>query len=398
MLIPMRSLAFAAWFMLVAAAVIQAAQAAEPAAASDIRFSFKLDPRLAGGTYGGERWVSGPAYTGIGGQNTVEVRAKVLDAAGRPLNISPKWVPDDPAMLSVSPGDGQQVTITVQRAGESRLKVTSQGVTKELSVTAAVRNDVLQVQIAQPGVVRPRAARDVPAPDPVAAPPQNAPALNGEKEKVGYALGMKFGSAIRKSSLEVDQDLLIKGLQDALSSNQTLLTETEMRAILLASQAARLDELAEKNKENGAAFLAENKAKEGVVTLESGLQYKVLKAADGRKPAAGDTVVTHYRGTFIDGTEFDSSYRRNQPATVSLPKAIKGWRQALQLMPVGSKWQLFIPSDLAYGDGMPKRKAGRNAPKAAKGARVAPPNATLIYDVELISIRDKLGAKQASAQ
>src|SRR4029434_3108892 len=182
--------------------------------------------------------------------------------------------------------------ITVQRTGESRLQVTSQGVTKELSVTAAVRNDVFQVQIAQPGVVRPRAAQDVPAPDPVAAaPPQNASALNGEKEKVGYALGMKFGSAIRKSSLEVNQDLLIKGLQDALSSNQTLLTETEMRAVLAASQAARVDELAEKNKANGAAFLAENRAKEGVVTLESGLQYKVLKAAEGRKHAAGDTRV-----------------------------------------------------------------------------------------------------------
>jgi hypothetical protein len=145
----MRSLALAAWIMLLPAGVIQAAPAAEPAAASDIKFSFKLDPRLAGGTYGGERWVSRPTYTGIGAQNIVEVRAKVFDAAGRPTNISPKWIPDNPAMVSVTPGDGMQVKITVQGAGESKLKVAAPGFSRELSIKATKTNDVMQVQISQ---------------------------------------------------------------------------------------------------------------------------------------------------------------------------------------------------------------------------------------------------------
>jgi hypothetical protein len=145
----MRSLALAAWILLLPTGVNPAVRAAEPEAASDIKFSFKLDPRLAGGTYGGERWVSRPTYTGIGGQNIVEVRAKVLDAAGRPTKLSPKWIPDNPAMVSVVPGDGMQVKITVQGAGESKLKVAASGFSRELSIKATLTNDVLQVQISQ---------------------------------------------------------------------------------------------------------------------------------------------------------------------------------------------------------------------------------------------------------
>jgi len=124
-------------------------EGAEPAAASDIRFAFKLDPRLSGGTYGGERWVSAPTYTGLRAQNTVDVRARVFDAAGMPMNVSPEWRPDNPAMVSVAPGDGERVTITVQGVGESRLKVTADGASRELLITAKSENEALQVEISQ---------------------------------------------------------------------------------------------------------------------------------------------------------------------------------------------------------------------------------------------------------
>lgn len=372
-------------------------------ALTDIQVSFKLDPRITQGLYMGERWVSPATYTGTSAQDTVEARVQGTDAKGRPVSISPKWIPADPEMVTVSPSQGSQVKITVKRAGESRLQVTSQGVSKELSVKAAVRNNVLQVEIAQSAVVRPPTpAQAVPALHSPAVPPaQDAPKLNSDKERLSYALGMNLGSAIRRESVEADLDSLIQGIKDALSASQTSLTEQEMRATLItfqgelkkkktALQATRKNELSEKNKKDGEAFLAENKAKEGVVTLVSGLQYKVLKAGDGRIPTMNDTVVVHYRGTLVDGTEISSSHKRNGPASLPVKKVIKGWREALQRMPVGSTWQLFIPSHLAYGDGAPERKRGRNAPNATR-ARVAP-NATLIFEVELISIRDNSGA------
>jgi FKBP-type peptidyl-prolyl cis-trans isomerase len=129
------------------------------------------------------------------------------------------------------------------------------------------------------------------------------------------------------------------------------------------------------NKQEGQQFLAANKSKEGVITLPSGLQYKILQEGTGPKPAATDTVTVNYRGTLINGTEFDSSYKRNEPATFGVNQVIKGWTEALQLMPVGSKWQLFIPSELAYGERSPGAEIG--------------PNSTLIFDVELLSIKDK---------
>ena len=211
---------------------------------------------------------------------------------------------------------------------------------------------------------------------------QDAPALKNEKEKRSYALGMSLGNNLRKQSMELDSALLIQGLKDALSGGKTLLTEEELRAIIAelrneqkAKQMLAAKQLAEKIQKDGEAFLAANKAKEGVVTLASGLQYKILKAGDGKKPAADDKVVCHYRGAFIDGTEFDSSYSRSQPATFAVNRVIKGWTEALQLMPVGSKWQLFIPPQLAYGE----RGSGRTIG----------PNATLIFEVELISIQGK---------
>jgi FKBP-type peptidyl-prolyl cis-trans isomerase len=178
------------------------------------------------------------------------------------------------------------------------------------------------------------------------------------------------------------------GSEDALTGGKTLLTEEELKAVLAAlrielhtRQRQALKDLGEKNKRDAAAFLAENKTREGVVTLPSGLQYRVLQAGEGAKPTADDTVVCHYRGTLIDGKEFDSSLTRNRPATLPLKSVIKGWSEALQLMPVGSKWQLFIPPDLAYAE--------RGAARGGIG-----PNATLIFDVELLSIKDKAQASQ----
>jgi FKBP-type peptidyl-prolyl cis-trans isomerase FklB len=216
----------------------------------------------------------------------------------------------------------------------------------------------------------------------VAAAAQDAPALKTQVEKRSYAMGLDLGRNIRKESLEVDPAFFTQGLKDALAGNKPLMTDEEVRATIVdlqnemrAKMVQAMKDSAEKNKREGEAFLAENKKKEGVVTLPSGLQYKILKAGDGKKPTAEDTVVCQYRGTLIDGKEFDSSYKRNQPATFPVNRVIKGWTEALQLMPVGSKWQLFIPADLAYGE----RGAGSDIP----------PNSTLIFEVELVSIQPK---------
>jgi FKBP-type peptidyl-prolyl cis-trans isomerase len=204
--------------------------------------------------------------------------------------------------------------------------------------------------------------------------------LKTEKEKASYAMGMNFGTGLRKQSVDIDPAILARGLRDAFSNGKTLLTEDQMRAILTQlqndmrkKQQELAQQLGEANKKEGMAFLEANKTKEGVVTLPSGLQYKVLQEGTGPKPAATDKVVCNYRGTLLDNTEFDSSYKRGQPATFPVNGVIKGWTEALQLMPVGSKWQLFIPAQLAYGD--------RGA-----GGQIGP-NATLIFEVELLSIQ-----------
>lgn len=213
-----------------------------------------------------------------------------------------------------------------------------------------------------------------------AAPSQSAPALTTRADKFSYALGMNLSQNLRRQSIEVNPDLLLQGLKDAMSGGKTLLTEDEERAVLTEAQnearrqqQEKMQQAGEANKKEGAIFLAANKSKEGVVTLPSGLQYKVLTQGAGPKPTATDSVVCNYRGTLINGTEFDSSYKRGEPATFPVGGVIKGWTEALQLMPVGSKWQLFVPSELAYAD----RGAG-----AAIG-----PNATLIFEVELLSIQ-----------
>ena len=223
-----------------------------------------------------------------------------------------------------------------------------------------------------------------------AACTQDVPALTSPKEKRSYALGVNIGTGLGKQGMDIDAALLAKGLQDALAGKKTLLTQEEVQAVLAEfqaemqkKQAAAMQQAAETNKKAGDAFLAANKAKEGVVTLPSGLQYKVLKAGEGKKPAAEDTVVCHYRGTLIDGTEFDSSYSRNEPLTIPVNRIIRGWSEALQLMPVGSKWQLVIPASLAYGE--------RGTPGPIG------PNAVLIFEVELLSIKEKPATATAPA-
>jgi FKBP-type peptidyl-prolyl cis-trans isomerase len=159
---------------------------------------------------------------------------------------------------------------------------------------------------------------------------------------------------------------------------------TKLQADLRVKQEAAMQKTGEINKKAGDDFLAQNKTKEGVVALPDGLQYKILKEGTGPKPAATDSVVCNYRGTLLDGTEFDSSYKRGQPATFPVSGVIKGWTEAVQLMPVGSKWQLFIPADLAYGNRAPAPEIG--------------PNATLIFEVELLSIQNKAAAQTPSPQ
>jgi FKBP-type peptidyl-prolyl cis-trans isomerase FklB len=206
--------------------------------------------------------------------------------------------------------------------------------------------------------------------------------LTTDKQKQGYAIGVNIGSSIQKQGLDIDSASLLRGVKDALAGSKPLLTDAEMDAALAGlraeaskKQEAEAQKAGEANMKEGEAFLAANKTKEGVVTLPSGLQYKIVTAGTGAKPAKEDTVVCNYRGTSINGTEFDSSYKRGQPAEFPVGGVIKGWTEALQLMPVGSKWQLFIPPDLAYG----KRGAG-----GAIG-----PDQTLVFDVELISIKGK---------
>jgi len=210
--------------------------------------------------------------------------------------------------------------------------------------------------------------------------------LKTEKDKTSYAIGMNIGKSMSKNSMDVDPAIVARGIKDSLAGGKTLLTDDEAKTVMATFQTEmrkkvedKMQETAATNKKEGDAFLAANKGKEGVVALPSGLQYKILTQGTGPKPTAQDTVECNYKGTLIDGTEFDSTAKHGgKPATFPVGGVIKGWTEALQLMPVGSKWQLFIPGDLAYG----QRGAGG----------VIGPNATLIFDVELVSIQPKPAA------
>ena len=208
------------------------------------------------------------------------------------------------------------------------------------------------------------------------------------RSKVGYAIGLNLGKNLKAQDIAVDLDLLTRGVKDGFNGSPQILTDEQIQAVMkafsedlrskqMAAQKAAMEKGAasgDKNTREGAAFLAKNKAQPGVITLPSGLQYKVIKEGTGKTPKAEDTVSAHYRGTLIDGTEFDSSYKRGQPLSIPVNGVIAGWTEALLKMKEGAKWQLFIPSNLAYG------------PSPQPGSPIGP-NSTLLFDIELIKVQ-----------
>lgn len=209
-----------------------------------------------------------------------------------------------------------------------------------------------------------------------------APTLKTDREKAAYAIGANIGRSMKKEGVELDPALIARGIKDGISGGKLLLTDEQAQAALVAfsgemkkKQDAQIAALGAANQKEGDAFLLTNKAKPGVVTLPSGLQYKVVTAGNGPKPTAEDTIKCNYRGTLLNGTEFDSSAKHGGPADIPVGRVIKGWTEALQLMPVGSKWELYVPASLAYGN-------------QAAGPDIGP-NSTLVFEVELLSIEPK---------
>jgi FKBP-type peptidyl-prolyl cis-trans isomerase FklB len=259
-----------------------------------------------------------------------------------------------------------------------------------MTLLAAVAVPLAQARAQQAPAANPPKAPAAKAGQAPSATTKKAPAaksagalvLKTPKDKASYAVGLNIGQHLRTDSIDVDPKIVIQGINDALTGGKKLLTDQETQAALAAlqndmrkKQTELMQQAAGTNKKAGDDFLAANKTKEGVVTLPSGLQYKILKQGTGPKPTASDTVMCHYRGTLLNNTEFDSSYKRGQPQAINLGQVIKGWNEALQLMPVGSKWQLFIPPQLAYGEN-------------AMGPVIGP-NSTLIFEIELLSIQEK---------
>ncbi len=200
--------------------------------------------------------------------------------------------------------------------------------------------------------------------------------LDTEKKKFSYTIGVQMASGVKRQGVDLDVDAFKQAVDDVMSGHEPELTMEEMQTVLNNYQQremARMNEKAEENRKSGQAFLEKNGKDKMVTVLKSGIQYKITQAGKGKKPKASDTVVVNYRGTLIDGTEFDSSYKRGQPATFPVNGVIKGWQEVLQLMPTGSKWHVVIPSDLAYG------------PRGTGGP--IGPNATLVFDIELIDIK-----------
>jgi FKBP-type peptidyl-prolyl cis-trans isomerase len=201
------------------------------------------------------------------------------------------------------------------------------------------------------------------------------PQLKDLKDKASYSIGLNFGMNFKRQNVDLNSDAFAAGFKDGMSDRKPILTEEEVRKAMTdfeKDMQQKQGETAQKNAAEAEKFLADNKTKEGVKTTSSGLQYKALKEGNGAQPKSSDTVTVNYRGTLIDGTEFDSSYKRGQPATFPVGGVIKGWTEALQLMKVGSKFQLFIPANLAYGE---------------QGRPGIPPNATLIFEVELMDVK-----------
>lgn len=204
--------------------------------------------------------------------------------------------------------------------------------------------------------------------------------LKNDKDSVSYSIGLDIGNTFARQGIEVEPDAFVQGLKDAAdTSGKRLMTDEQVRATLIVYQQKmmekaqqKMQEQSGKAKEEGEKFLAENKTKPGVVTTASGLQYKVITMGKGKKPKASNEVTVHYRGTLLNGTEFDNSYKRGEPVTFPVGGVIAGWTEVLQLMPVGSKWQVFVPANLGYGD---------------RAAGPIPPGSTLVFDVELLAIK-----------
>ncbi len=209
---------------------------------------------------------------------------------------------------------------------------------------------------------------------------QHKTELKTLQDSVSYSIGMDIGRNLKGQMIDVNPDVLAQALKDMTGDGKPMLTDVQARSVMMAFQtqmmathAEKMKAAGEKNKKDGEAFLAENKKKDGVITLPSGLQYKVLTTGNGKKPTANDKVSLNYRGTLIDGTEFDNSYKRGEPVVFPVGGVIKGLSEALQLMPVGSKWQIVIPADIAYGE-------------QGAGGQIAP-NAVLIFEIELLGIK-----------
>jgi FKBP-type peptidyl-prolyl cis-trans isomerase len=218
-------------------------------------------------------------------------------------------------------------------------------------------------------------AQNAPAPMPTPAPE-----IKTQKDKLSYAIGMEMGKGVKAQGLDVDLNVMFAGLKDAISGAKPQMSDADLKSIISGiqeeirqKQMQEVEQAAVDNKREGEAYLAENTKKDGVVTLPSGLQYKILTAGQGKKPVETDTVLCNYKGSFLDGTEFDSSAEAGKPVPIELKGIIPGMKEALLLMPVGSKWQIVIPSSLAYGD--------------HGAANVIGPNATLIFEIELVSIQ-----------
>ncbi|KTD14802.1 macrophage infectivity potentiator [Legionella gratiana] len=208
----------------------------------------------------------------------------------------------------------------------------------------------------------------------------DATSLATDKDKLSYSIGADLGKNFKNQGIEVNPEVLAKGMQDGMSGAQLILTEEQMKDVLskfqkdlMAKRSAEFNKKAEENKAKGDAFLSANKAKPGVVALPSGLQYKIIDAGNGTKPGKSDTVTVEYTGTLIDGTVFDSTEKAGKPATFQVSQVIPGWTEALQLMPAGSTWEVYVPSDLAYG------------PRSVGGP--IGPNETLIFKIHLISVK-----------
>jgi FKBP-type peptidyl-prolyl cis-trans isomerase FklB len=214
---------------------------------------------------------------------------------------------------------------------------------------------------------------------------EKSPPFKDQKDKFSYSIGLNIGSNLSKQKIELNPDMVSAGIKDAIAGKPQL-TQDQIKEVMTTFEKdmeQKQKAAGEKNAAEGAKFLEENKKKEGVKTTSSGLQYKVIKEGTGPQPKATDIVTVNYRGTLMNGTEFDSSYKRGEPATFPLNGVIKGWTEGVQLMKVGSKYQLFIPPQLAYGD-------------RAVGPDITP-NSTLIFDVELLGIKPPQAAASPAA-